>query len=58
MDPKTTCPKCGRPMWLVVVESSADEVSSHFECFFHIDDKLPEPVAEFGNGCRNDSPRR
>ena len=43
MDPKPTCPKCGSPMWLVVVERSAGGAASHFECFFHSDDKPPEP---------------
>ena len=38
MKPMPTCPNCGSPMWRVIVEDSV-EATSHFECFFHIDEK-------------------
>ena len=44
-----TCPNCGSPMWRVVVEDSI-EATSHFECFFHIDEscaRVALPALEF-----------
>jgi hypothetical protein len=42
MKPTPTCPNCGSPTWLVVVEGSDQAAASHFECFFHIDDNPPD----------------
>jgi hypothetical protein len=32
-------------MWRVIVEDAVKGTASHFECFFHIDEKPMEPPA-------------
>jgi hypothetical protein len=59
MKPAPTCPNCGSPMWRVIVEDSVKGTASHFECFFHIDEKPMDPpphcrtyVLCFASHCR------
>ena len=42
MDPPT-CPKCGRPMSLLIFEECGEGPTPHWECLDHIDDQPPEP---------------